>query len=369
MRKAFPLIAVSVSVFCTGACGGSSTTNVTPSSTGAPNGGAGAGSPAPTPTPSPSPNPNPNPSPNPGPNPNPRPAAGDFAWSLEDSGRGEPIAAVWGSGPHDVWAVGGHGIVHSSGDGKWTTVHEDAGEQYQALLGADGWIFVGGVGCTNGLCQGGVLLRSSDGGATWSRQSIGAGVSGFSAAGGTVYVDSSDVYASTDHFATSSKVPLTWATSNGVFADGSALFAYGGLRGAEIRRSTDGGQSWTSVYSGFGGSKSGTMSAIARSGTTLFALANGCSVPACVGAVFRSNDAGATWREASRPQDSVAGVWSGKDAEVFVGGSALMRSTDGGATFSKVTLPVEKRIAAIWGASADDVYAVGQDGTIAHGKR
>jgi hypothetical protein len=184
-----------------------------------------------------------------------------------------------------------------------------------------------------------------------------------------VYVDSADVYGSTDHFATSTKVPLTWATSNGVFADGGALYAFGGLRGAEIRRTSDGGQTWTTVYSGFGGSQSGTMSGLVRGNAALFGLANGCSVPACVGAVFRSLDDGKSWQEASRPQDWVAGAWAASDSELLVGGSALMRSTDGGASFTKVTLPVDKSIAAIWGASANDVYAVGQDGTIVHGTR
>ena len=46
-----------------------------------------------------------------------------------------------------------------------------------------------------------------------------------------------------------------------------------------------------------------------------------------------------------------------------------MRSRDGGATFAKVALPVDKTILAVWGVSANEVYAVGQDGTILHGKR
>jgi hypothetical protein len=365
MRKPFPAMVVSLSVFGAIGCGGSST-GVTPASTEVPSGGGSATAPDPgggTPTPSPTPMPGPTP------NPGPPPATGDFTWTLESSGRGEPLSAIWGSGGKDVWAAGGHGVVHSVGDGVWTTLHEDANDEYQALFGGDGWIFVGGLSCANGVCQGGVLLRSSDGGVSWSRQSLGSGVTGFTADGATIYVDTADVYGSTDHFATSTKVPLDWATSNGVFADGGALYAYGGLRGAEIRRTSDGGQTWTTVYSGFGGSQSGTMSGLVRGSAALFGLANGCSVPACVGAVFRSLDGGTSWQEASRPQDWVAGAWAASDSELLVGGSALMRSTDGGASFTKVTLPVDKSIAAIWGASANDVYVVGQDGTIVHGRR
>ena len=320
--------------------------------------------PAPGPTPGPTGGPTGNP--NPGPNPTP---TGDFVWTVESSGRSEPVTAIWGSSPTDVWAAGGTGIVHSHGDGTWATVHEDANAEYQALFGSGHSVFVGGAACSAGVCQGGLLERTADGGATWSTQPLGTGISGFTAAGGTVYANSGDIYASTDDFATTTTISLGWATSYGVFADGGALYAFGGLRGAQIRRTTDAGQSWTTVYSGFSGSKSGYINKMARGDKTMFALANGCSVPACVGAVFHSVDGGGSWSEASRPEDWVSSVWAISDSELFVGGSALMRSRDGAATFDKVTLPVDKTILALWGVSADEIYAVGMDGTILHGKR
>jgi len=373
LRKACPWVAASVSLFFTVGCGGSSTTNVTPASANpssgsagaaAPGSGAGSSGPMPTPTP----NPGPTGGPGPGPTPDPMPT-GDFVWTVESSGRTEPVTAIWGSGPTDVWAAGGRGVVHSRGDGAWATVHEDANAEFQALFGSGHAVFAGGVACSGGVCQGGLIERTSDGGATWSTQPLGTSVNGFTAAGGTVYADSGDVYSSTDDFAETTTVPLGWATSYGVFADGGALYAFGGLRGAEIHRTTDGGQSWTTVYSGFSGSKSGYINAMTRGDKKMFALANGCSVPACVGAVFRSVDGGDSWSEASRPQDWVSSVWAMNDSEIFVGGSALMRSRDGAATFEKVTLPVDKTILALWGASANELYAVGMDGTILHGKR
>ncbi len=279
------------------------------------------------------------------------------------------MAAVWGSGPSDVWAVGGHGIVHSRGDGAWTTAHANDNESYATVIGAGGWIFVGGSACMSGVCQGGVLLRSSDGGATWTDQSLPSAVSGLSAGAASLYAVASDVYASSDDFATSTTVPLGWPASLGLYADGATLYAYGGLRDAELRRSSDGGQTWASVFSAAYGSQSSATSGVARGSAVMFALANGCSVPSCTGALLRSADDGASWQEASRPQDYVAGVWAASDDEVFVGGSALLRSTDGGATFAAVTLPDETSILGLWGASANELYAVGQDGAILHGKR
>ena len=148
-------------------------------------------------------------------------------------------------------------------------------------------------------------------------------VSGFAAGTTALYADASDVYASSDEFATSTTVPLGWPASVGLYADGATLFAYGGLRDAELRRSSDGGQTWASVFSAAYGSQSSATSGVARGSAALFALANGCSVPSCTGALIRSDDDGATWAEASRPQANVAGVWAASDSEVFVGGTAL----------------------------------------------
>ena len=141
------------------------------------------------------------------------------------------------------------------------------------------------------------------------------------------------------------------------------------MRGAEILRSGDGGQSWATVYSGFSGSQSGYVAALVRGGASLFAIADGCSVPACVGALFRSADGGASFSEASRPEDHVAAAWAASDSEIFVGGTALMRSTDGGISFTEVALPVDTSILGLWAAGANELYAVGLDGSILHGRR
>ena len=304
------------------------------------------------------------------PSPSPPPAAGDFVWTVETTGGQGVLTALWGDGPGNVWAVGGGSVLHSSGDGRWTALRNDTDASYQAVFAADGFIFVGGTACQGGLCQGGVLLRSADGGASWTTQPVGAGVTSFTRHGATLYLDSGDVYASSDHFSTLRQVPLGWPTSNGVWADGGALHAFGGLRGGEIRRSTDGGVSWSTVFDGIAGSKSGHLDAMVAGTRALYAIGNGCSVPACQGGVVRSDDDGATWRITRLPvADLVAGLWAVNDAELFVGGAALQRSIDGGASFAPLTLPLTKQWHAIWGSSANDLYVAGDDGTVVHGKR
>jgi photosystem II stability/assembly factor-like uncharacterized protein len=106
-----------------------------------------------------------------------------------------------------------------------------------------------------------------------------------------------------------------------------------------------------------------------RAGTSLLALANGCSVPACVGAIFRSTDGGNAWTMTAQPQDWVIGAWALSDSEILVGGTTLIRSRDGGLTFAKMALPVDTEILSLFGVSANEVYAVGQNGIILHGKR
>jgi hypothetical protein len=356
MSKSVPFLVASISVYCTVGCGGSSTTSVTTDTSA----GAAAG-PATTPAPTP-------PATAEEPAPVTTQVAGELAWRGEASGRTEPLSAVWGSGANDVWAVGGHVILHSRGDGAWTTVHEDAAEEYSTVYGAGGWIYVAGFVCDAGLCQGGVVLRSSDGGATWTRSTLGAGVTGMAGGsmGDVVYANSGDLYVSHDHFATTEKQALPWSAAEGIFVDGSAVYVFGGQRGAQIRRSSDGGATWTMVYSGFSGSQSGYANGIARGRAAMFATVNGCYVPYCIAGLLRSDDGGATWQESSRPQDYIAGAWAASDDEVYIGGTHLMHSVDGGAHFSQLE---GASIASVWGSGANDVYAVGNGGTILHGTR
>lgn len=54
------------------------------------------------------------------------PPAPQAPWKIENSGTTTDLTAVWGSGAHDVYAIGAGGtILHSTGAGDWT--RQDAG--------------------------------------------------------------------------------------------------------------------------------------------------------------------------------------------------------------------------------------------------
>ena len=261
----------------------------------------------------------------------------------------------------DVWAAGGHGVVHSTGDGAWTTMHEDANDEYQAVLRRRWLDLRRRADCSGGVCRRRLLLASSDGGKTWAKQTLGSGVDRLLRRRRDGVRRQRRHLRAERHFATTTTMPLGWATSYGVFADGGAIYAYGGMRGAQIRgRTTDGGKSWTTVYSGFSGSQSGYMNGLARGG------ARRCSrwptAAACRRASARSSARRRRqpWlaRRRSRKTGSPA---SGRRATPR-SSSAATRScarSDAGATFTRSPLPVDNTILALWGARTNELYAVG----------
>jgi photosystem II stability/assembly factor-like uncharacterized protein len=61
------------------------------------------------------------------------------------------------------------------------------------------------------------------------------------------------------------------------------------------------------------------------------------------------------------------GVWANDNVVIAVGhGGMILRSLDGGATWKQEASGTTKELFAVWGRSADDIYAVGAAGTILH---
>jgi hypothetical protein len=300
----------------------------------------------------------------------PDPAAPAGTWTVEASGTTDPIVAVWGSGAEDVWAVGTHVILHSTGDGTWTPMGTTENDQYTAVFGCDGSVYVAGMQCDGGICDEGVLLRSRDGGAHWTRQVVAAPAWGFArGVDGTLYLAlDGAVLASTDGFETSVSRPIeTLPATHGVFAGaGTGVYAFGGLRTFEIRRSDDGGAAWTIAYSGTGGTRSGSVNAMWGTGHTIFAVATAATVPRTFGALLRSDDGGASFATATLPDvDAVTSVWGADADDIYIAGSQLLHASDG-RTFAPVALPAAASWTGVWGSSAGNVYVVGFGGTIVH---
>ena len=204
---------------------------------------------------------------------------------------------------------------------------------------ADGWIFVGGLAASAACASGGVVLalvrrrrELDEAGARQRRRPASPAV------GTTCTPTARDIYASNDHFATTDddaarlgdlerRVRRRRRASTrtaGCAARRSGAPATAGRRGRQSTRRFSGSQ--TRLHERAGARR--------RRRCSRWPTAAACrraSAPSSA----RSTAALPGGKRRGR-RTIVVGVWPTSDTELFVGGTTLMRSRDGGATFTKV---------------------------------
>lgn len=265
---------------------------------------------------------------------------------------GEIFVDGLGTVPVDTF----HWVVRKSGDAgtSWTTVDDFARSGASTgktggnsiAVGPDGLVLSTGAAPYNGAEQHGVVRRSTDGGQTW------AVVDEFLYRAGGV----------------------TQAMGVTIGDDGAAYVAFWardatGVSHAFVRKSTDRGDTWTTVDDFTYGGRDATGLLVVAEGTRVWSLVHGLDTNGDGHAITRrSTDGGASWStvddfsysgdagpyDYTSPLDFVAGPDGELVATFYVGdpaqpGRAVIRqSTDGGATWSTVD---------------DFQYAAGQDST------
>lgn len=240
-------------------------------------------------------------------------------WERRTSNTWLTLKSIWGSGPGRAIAVGGWAeegsvaVITMDGGKTWQASHGRALE-YSSVWGTTATspptVFAVGFGAD----------RSSDWGQTWTE------------------ID-----------------PIGIRTS--VWGSGPSNVIVTGFLG-EIRRTTDGGASW-STHS---------------SGTTRNLLGIWGSGPSDIyivgdsGTILHSTD-GTTWSpRQSGVTGSLVAVWGSGPRDVFACGDAgiIVHSTDGGTTWQQRQIgPQAGRLLGIWGVGSE-IYAVGTNGTILH---
>lgn len=280
-----------------------------------------------------------------------RSADGGASW-VSDTVPGAALKAVWGTSATDVWAVGAGGGVFRSADGgaTWTDVAPptSTGFTFNGVWASSaGTVFVVGLELqpvTNRLA--GVVLSSTDGGATWSKTQTTPST------GDRFLID-------------------VWGSGDAELWAGGAEISNVGVVNGFVMHSTDGGATW-----GEQSLERETASVIgavwAAPGAGVYAAGGLAYLGPQVGVLLHSAS-GATWStEPLTGPDGASeftGVWGAGPGDVYVSGGAGMIARWTGSRWVSLASGTTEHLLGIFGTSNRDVWAVGLHGAILHGVR
>lgn len=206
-----------------------------------------------------------------------------------------------------------------------------------------------------------MIIRTTDGGLTWNRQSSGTTGRLF----GVYFTDANNGTAVGEHvILRTTDGGSTWVNQPyppayrfdyllGVFftnaATGTVVGAYG-----RILRTTDGGTTWTDQSSGTVNDLGGVYFINADTG----AVVGG-------GSILHTTDGGATWTSQSTgTTDGFSAVYFANADTGTIAGSRIFRTTDGGSTWVSQPIETNNNLNGISFTDANTGTAVGDNGTI-----
>jgi photosystem II stability/assembly factor-like uncharacterized protein len=270
---------------------------------------------------------------------------GDGSWTwLNPTPQGNDLNGVWFVSGVEGWAVGDLGtIIHTTdGGATWTRQHAPTGYDLADVQFVDaqhGW--VAGYDPTD-FPQGDkytkVLLKTTDGGATWTKVSLPVGATPYhalalsfvSASEGWVVGDGVVVHTS-DAGATWTFQDCPGAYSTVRFTDALHGWAGGGW---EMWRTADGGGSWTPVSVHPPVNIINDMWFIDNDTGWAVGVKQGDADG--YGVVLKTTDGGQHWSIVATPRDALRSVWFASATEGWACNTELGKiwhTTDGGTTW------------------------------------
>lgn len=180
------------------------------------------------------------------------------------------------------------------------------------------------------VAEGGVLIRTTDGGETWTAQQLAGDLEGiaFNGAGVGIAVNDDGVaYRTTDGLAWAPVATGAGDLRGVAFGTPTTVFAAG--RDGGGARSADGGLTWTALSTG----AAERTEAVAAAGSRLWAVGRG-------GEIRFSPDGGLTWSaQASGTAADLESIRMLDEQNGYIGGSndTVLRTTDGGTTWTAVS--------------------------------
>jgi photosystem II stability/assembly factor-like uncharacterized protein len=318
---------------------------------------------------------------------------GDLPGSVRDGGKAAAMELAF-TAADSGFATTSEGLYRThDGGASWTLVSSQPGGLYDVFFfdssngyavgdgvvlktvdGGERWLVVTpllasklearSVRCSSPLdclvtVQGGDrIVRTIDGGLTWSSVNVGAGRA---QAIGIATQERAVAAGSAGAFAVSSDSGASWVSMGGgvgggftrlAGASGSRAFAVG--RAGRLAATSDGGQSWRYLAAP---SNQDVLDVSFADDLTGFALDG-------AGGLFRTDDAGQSWRQLDSGNVAFPQSVLALDAErvLLIGTRGIRRSSDGGLSFRAVRRPVVRR-AGLFGID----YASGR--LVAYGPR
>lgn len=258
------------------------------------------------------------------------------------------LAAVWGSGPSDVWAVGSGGMTAHWDGAAWKAFETPVKNTFRAVWGT-GPTDVWAVAMTDVIFH---TTGFSNGNATWTRM---------------------DGATSADEAVAATAL---WGTSAGEVRIGAKTRGFYDPKSGEISRvnqyrkgtTKDGGLAWDPLPG------SGTVHGFWGAPNDLWYVADNSDVTDWQKGMTMHGtpepDAGTLAWKSIDSQSTVVleAIWGSSPGDLWaVGDKGTIRHyTAGSARWTIVASPTTQPLHAIWGTSANDIWAVGDGGTILH---